>query len=233
MSEDTKDKSYHAVRLFGEEAVSIATNQSIKPTSKLVHFVRHAQGLHNAAADIDHDNYLKEEYEDCALTPLGIDQCKTLNSTLLANGVAKTAQALLLSPMRRTIQTASYCFPNHMNNIPFVALESLRERSGLHPCDRRRPVHELQTYYAHVDFSMMQDDIDPLYRPERETPDIVFARCRKFMIDLASRPETELIVVGHSGYFDHLFETVVLAENDKTVVRFNNCELRSFVIDFD
>jgi hypothetical protein len=40
--------------------------------SKIVHFVRHAQGHHNVAGLLDPVNgYLKDEFEDAGLTELG------------------------------------------------------------------------------------------------------------------------------------------------------------------
>ncbi|KHG16416.1 Drebrin [Gossypium arboreum] len=41
---------------------------------KTLHLVRHAQGVHNVAGEIDHAAYSSEEYFDAHLTPLGWQQ---------------------------------------------------------------------------------------------------------------------------------------------------------------
>ena len=49
-----------------------------------------------------------------------------------------TPELLVVSPMTRTLQTASFSFPNLVDNCPWLAIEDIREASGFHPCDRRQ-----------------------------------------------------------------------------------------------
>jgi hypothetical protein len=85
------------------------------------------------------------------LTERGIKQCKALAHD--PPSCIETAQLLVVSPMQRTLQTATYSFPSLMGKIPWVACELIRERSGLHPCDRRRNLEE----YKHLDKDRAED----------------------------------------------------------------------------
>jgi broad specificity phosphatase PhoE len=202
-------------------------------SSKRVHFIRHALGMHNLVGEVDHSAYLFEENEDAMLAPFGIQQCVEVSGSKEIAQKLQRVETVLISPMRRTIQTANYCFPYLVNKIPWIGSELLRERSGLHPCDRRRPITELSKYYPHVDFSTITNDHDTLYSDDREPDDVVNARCRAFMEHLSQRKEKELIVVGHSSYFDQLFTQIVKVENAREeYVRFKNCEMRSLIIKF-
>eukprot|EP00960_Hanusia_phi_P043108 755867-Hanusia_phi.AAC.1 len=101
--------------------------------------------------------------------------------------------------------------------------------SGKHPCDSRRPVHELIQDFPHVRFSsssslnihkLRTDQVnftlipagdDPhLCRPEncppREPDADVDVRVKRFLEFLASRPEKEILVVSHSSFLARMFE---------------------------
>lgn len=162
-------------------------------------------------------------------------QCYNLYNELKGNEVIIQANAVLTSPMRRTCQTATYSFPLLMNKIPWIALESLRETTGLHPCDRRRPRDELQLYYPHINFNQINDNMDPLYDKYelREPFADVELRCLRFMTYLANCSDKNIIVVSHSSYLYTLFTSVIKVMNDSNEYfeGFKNCEIRSFVID--
>lgn len=208
-------------------------DNTLPESSKRVHFIRHALGMHNVVGEVDHTAYLLEANEDAMLAPYGIQQCAEVSISKEIASKLSRVETILISPMRRTIQTANYCFPYLLNKIPWIGSELLRERSGLHPCDRRRPISELEKYYPHVDFSSIASDRDTLYTDERESDDTVNERCKAFMEHLSQRKEKELIVVGHSAYFDQLFTQIVNTENSREqYIRFKNCEMRSFIIHF-
>ena len=213
-----------AARLTAEGTVAATTSSS----KKVIHLVRHAQGEHNVAGEEDYTFYQKEEYADAALTNKGVKQCQSLAAI---HGIT-TAELLVVSPMTRTLQTATISFPSLVGKFPWLALESVREQSGFHPCDRRRTVSEYTTEFQHVDFSLVGDDEDPLYHlhaNEREPDMHVAERSRQFFSWLRHRKEKEIIVVTHSAFLRHTFSNVVDAEEDDT--QFANCELRSYVID--
>ena len=219
------DSSYHGFRKVHNDK---KTNNL-----KTIHFVRHAEGHHNVAGKQNPlFGYLREDLEDATLTPHGIEQCHQLHDE--SKSMIEGAQLLLVSPLNRTLQTATYSFPQLQDKIPWIALESIREQTGLHPCDRRKPVSEHSKTYTHIDFSTMIDNEDKLYSQYslREPRSDVTTRAREFMSWLEHRPETEIIVVSHCGYLRNLFENVIKSTDSNDRTDFKNAELRTFVIDF-
>ncbi|KAE8653928.1 Phosphoglycerate mutase-like protein 2 [Hibiscus syriacus] len=73
---------------------------------KTLHLVRHAQGIHNVAGDIDFSNYLSEEFFDAHLTPLGWQQVDNLRKHVHETGLSKKIELVIVSPLLRTLQTA-------------------------------------------------------------------------------------------------------------------------------
>lgn len=146
-----------------------------------------------------------------------------------------SAQLLVVSPLNRTMQTASIAFPQLKGKIPWIALENLREQTGLHPCDRRRSISEHKEQYQHIDFSNVADDKDPLYWKYRlrEPKSDVAIRALRLMDWLKERPEKEIIVVTHHGYLLQLLGEVVHTGNPGAdAVDFKNCEMRTFIVQF-
>ena len=154
----------------------------------------------------------------------------------MSENFAKQPDLLVVSPMRRTLATASIGFGDLIGSMPWVAHESLREQAGYHPCDRRRPISELRESYNHVDFSLIQHNKDPLYyhQPGRETAENVTERAFDFFKWLDSRTEKEIVVVTHSAFLHSMFKSVVeidlLTEGDRCGI-FANCEMKSYHVD--
>ena len=124
-----------------------------------------------------------------------------------------------------------------MGRIPWIAIESVRERTGLHPCDNRSTVTEYKKRFPQVDFSEINSDDDPLYDKYflREPEEDIIVRVKSFLDWLGKRPEREIIVVTHDGYLKTALTKVI----DSTqlnpggeFVRFDNCEMRTFVMIF-
>lgn len=206
-----------------------------KSRTKTIHFVRHAEGHHNVAGRKDPVfGYLREDLEDPTLTNHGIQQCKDLGKVSV--DIVKNAQLVVVSPMNRTMETASHCFPQLVGKVPWVAMENVREQTGLHPCDRRKDITVHKETFHHIDFSNIVNDKDPLYSKYRfrEPNADIAVRARHFMRWLKERPETELIVVSHHHYLQVMFHDIIRsAEPAKDDVDFKNCELRTFVVKFE
>lgn len=149
----------------------------------------------------------------------------------------KNTELLLVSPMRRTLATATLSFPGYIGGIPWIAHELLREMAGFHPCDRRRPISEHKVSYPHVDFSCIIHNEDPLYYSQvgRESPESVTKRTRDFFAWLGARSEGEILIVSHSAYFHNMFKNVLdadLALEHGKCGTFKNCEMKSYCITF-
>lgn len=211
----------------------VAYPLSLHGKHKIIHFVRHAEGEHNAANKKDPINgYLREDLEDAFLSELGKTQCEECRDSY--REMVKQAELVVVSPMHRALQTATLTFPHLIGQIPWVSVESVRERTGHHPCDRRRPLSEHKAAYEHVNFSLIESEQDPLYGPcggKQEPSEWVYKRCQEFIDWVGARPETNIIMVGHSAFIKHLFDGVLVIHGRENP-KLKNCEMRSVVIPF-
>ncbi|XP_062176591.1 LOW QUALITY PROTEIN: phosphoglycerate mutase-like protein 1 [Alnus glutinosa] len=200
--------------------------------------VRHAQGIHNVDGDKSYKAYLRPEYFDAHLTPLGWEQIDNLRKHVHASGLSKRIELVITSPLMRTIQTAVGVFGGEgytdrmdvlplmvanagnsgraaissLNCPPIAAVELCREHLGVHPCDRRRNISDYQFLFPAVDFSLIETDEDILWKADiRETKEEVASRGLKFMNWLWTRKEKEIAIVTHSGL---LFHTLSSFGND-------------------
>lgn len=247
-----------AVRLF-----SLNNKNYNSATSKIVHFIRHAEGTHN----LNEEQSKLPLHFDATLTPKGIQQCKTLaQSTVKLN-----VDAVLVSPLTRCLETARISFPHLYDNtatadsdsnndndgVPFIAHEEWRETVNF-LCDSRRTKQTLIESYPRVNFDCITHDIDPIWKhyeekfgcykthtTKRESDDAsaLYERSQSAWKVLLERSEKNLALVGHSAFFRHNFmpyfeELEGLVEYGDEDVRklmcsegFENCELRSIVVD--
>lgn len=222
---------------------------------KILHLVRHAQGVHNVASEISHDNLLSDEFFDARLSPLGWNQVDNLRKHVQASGLSKRIDLVITSPLLRTMQTAVGVFGGeaHKNDVvngapnlmvknagnsgrpaisslsspPFMAVELCRERLGRHPCDKRRSVSEYRSLFPAIDFSQIKSNEDKLWKANvRENNDELAVRGQEFLNWLWTRKEKEIAIVTHSGFLSQFYP---LVEREKGT-QFANCELRSVVI---
>lgn len=205
----------------------------VKSHEKVIHFQRHATGWHNVYGEEKYEEYLREDLEDATLSDGGVSECADV-----PEGSASGAQLLLVSPMRRTLQTATLSFPHLKHKIPWLALECLREVTGMHPCDRRLPIPVHAESHGHVDFSLIEDVQDPMYHKyteakTREPDDDVKLRCHEFLAFLQSRPEMEVVVCTHSAYLRVLFNHTFTDQGPEHRAKYRNCEIRSYVVSFE
>ncbi|KAF5455922.1 hypothetical protein F2P56_025450 [Juglans regia] len=186
--------------------------QSLYPLHrcKTLHLVRHAQGIHNVEGEKNHDAYLSYDFFDAQLSPLGWKQLHNLRKHVQACGISKSIDLVIVSPLLRTMQTAVGVFGGEaeaytdgvnvpplmvantgnsghpaissLNRPPFVAVELCRERLGVHPCDKRQSIREYRPLFPAIDFSLVENDDDILWKPDiRETNEEVADRGQKFL----------------------------------------------------
>uniref|UniRef100_A0A7C8YDX0 Phosphoglycerate mutase-like protein 1 n=2 Tax=Opuntia streptacantha TaxID=393608 RepID=A0A7C8YDX0_OPUST len=197
---------------------------------KTIHLVRHAQGVHNIEGEKNYKAYMKPEYFDAPLTPLGWQQVDNLRQHVRASGLHKRIELVITSPLLRTMQTAVGVFGGEgytdrmdvvplmvanagnsyrsaissLNCPPIMAVELCREHLGVHPCDKRRTIQEYQLLFPAIDFSLIETDEDAMWKADvRETKAEVAARGMKFMNWLCTRKEQEIAIVTHSGFLLH------------------------------
>ncbi|CAM9156015.1 unnamed protein product [Ascophyllum nodosum] len=197
--------------------------------AKTIHFIRHAEGTHNkGAAEYGPGIYLNEEYADARLTEVGKEQCAKLKAD---NPGLKETKLVVISPLSRAIQTALLSI-EQVEGVPWIALECARERSGNHPCDRRRPVHELKEDFPTIIFDNIDEGEDKLYDAnERESEESLMKRAKNLLDWLSGRTETNIVVVTHGVLLTCFFNEVLMAPAN-LAKRFENGELRTLNMEF-
>lgn len=212
---------------------------------KTIHLVRHGQGHHNVAGEVDGDSaFLSPKYTDASLTPIGWRQVESLRHHLASTPAAPTIDLVVSSPLMRTLQTACGVFGgervkngeerplmesgaegNPLGTLsslgcpPFVATELCREHMGVHWCDKRRDISFYRPLFQGVDFSEVATDEDTWWELEhRETTAELAARSQKFVAWLLGRSEKNIAVVSHSGFLIQLLAAFG-ADCDPTVAK--------------
>lgn len=196
---------------------------------RIIHFIRPAEGYHNINRD-----YKNPLHIDAELTPNGIAQCEILSTKLQQDDVS--VDCIISSPMRRTLQTASFSFQhliqNQTTSVPIVACEHWRETVN-YLCDVRLTKSDLikifETYVAHIDFSAIEHEHDPIWKKyekrygshdtftkhrESDDDDHLTERSRLAWKFIADRPSQEksIAVVSHSAFLMHVFTRLGLVQ---------------------
>lgn len=177
----------------GDKNVNNNANDKRRHT-KVVHFVRHAEGFHNV-----NQNYRSKENLDARLTPLGIQQCQALarriqnandkndSSEAHLYHLRQSTELIVTSPLSRCIQTALLSFeplllpPSSLSSSPLplplqearegsiriVAHEAIRETVNYN-CDRRRLLTDIASEHGHLDYSHVPTNHDAIWKSYQE-----------------------------------------------------------------
>mmetsp|Transcript_20239 Transcript_20239/g.29629 ORF Transcript_20239/g.29629 Transcript_20239/m.29629 type:complete len:200 (+) Transcript_20239:2-601(+) len=142
-------------------------------------------------------------------------------------------QLVVLSSNCRAIQTGLIAFEHLLEStdndddrntnananpskpVPFIAHEMVREETGVHVCDKRRPKSQQQLDFPQVNFDLVITEEDELFRTDRrENKMEIGERIYKFLDWLAQRSEDHVAVSSHSGWLMTLFNGVVECTDD-------------------
>jgi len=176
-------------------------------TSKLVVFVRHAEGLHNAAHEENEKLFWSEMWNspklwDAPLTDLGKEQSRLLGEELMNEGV--NVDLVVVSPLTRTLQTAALSFGAVDPMVPMLACETCRERIAVYASEGRSKTSDLVVHWPKVNFSEVVSEEDPMFE-HKETDEAVGERALLFLDWLMKRPEERIAVVSHSVFLQQLY----------------------------
>lgn len=145
--------------------------------------------------------YTNEEHTDASLTQRGRLQASAASASLLITA----PEIVFVSPLSRTLQTATIATYKACLHVPLVAEEALRERNGVHYCDKRSAKEDIINLYRSVDFSNIASGPDALFSMKRETEDELAYRGKQFFWSLKDRPEKSIAVFSHSSF---LYNTI-------------------------
>ena len=121
----------------------------------------------------------------------------------------------------------SYNFQRDITPVPFLAHEMVREETGVHVCDKRRPKSQQVKEFPMIDFGLITSEEDLLFRTDRrESKAEIGDRIYQFMEWLSEREETCIGISSHSGWLLTAFNGVFECE-DSLKAWFQTGELRS------
>ncbi|CAJ1961402.1 unnamed protein product [Sphenostylis stenocarpa] len=221
---------------------------------KTIHLVRHGQGIHNVEGDKNYDAYMKSEYFDAHITPLGWQEVNNLRKHVHDSGIMKRIDLVIVSPLLRTLQTAVGVFGGEGYTDSTDALPLMVENAGNSSCAAISSLNCPSIVAVELCRErLIESNEDTWWKTDvRETQEELAARGLKFMNWLGSRKEKEIAIVTHRaflfhtlsafGNYSHLLEKEKLSKpyssffnsggNNRLVIlcSFANCELRSVVI---
>ncbi|GAB4171655.1 MAG: hypothetical protein OHK0024_07940 [Thalassobaculales bacterium] len=149
--------------------------------------VRHGQSWFNF-----HFNTTRQDpgIPDPGLTPTGRDQAAAAAEMLRPAGLAR----LLVSPYRRTLETASIIA--EILDLP-IAVEPLVHEMAAFSCDIGTPASELGRLWPDLDFSHLEET----WWPAREETSHLEARCRRFAARAEEIADRHAVgVITHWGF---------------------------------
>ena len=154
--------------------------------------------------------YVQPEITDAPLTQKGRNQAKA--AQVLIQSLEHQPELVVLSSNCRALQTGIIAF-SHLQTTPFLAHELLREETGVHICDKRRPKSQQMTEFPQVNFDHVETEEDELFQPHRrESKMEIGERIYKFMEWLSLRKEKNVGIASHSGWLLMAFNGVLECE---------------------
>ena len=160
---------------------------------------------------------------DPKLTHTGIEQAKQLQEIIvdLYENDRNSIDCIVFSPMQRALMTGNIACEKlfaklqceDKAKIPaLIALECIRERYGIHICDRRRSIDIIRKEYPNIDFdSDFKFPEDSLHAEhERETHEHLIFRGYQFLEWLNRQHNFKSVLVfSHSSYLMNMFNAVL------------------------
>lgn len=186
---------------------------------KVVHLVRHAQGLHNLPPE--EENALKHDPD---LTEQGKQDCLVLRDSFPHQ---ESIDLLCASPMRRGIQTAHLVFkPVIDRGLKILALPDAQE-GWKDPANTGTEEAQLKAEFGteYVDWSLVHDGWQSKEGKNASDPASLMARATRLLKWLYERPEQDIAIVGH-GYFTHYLTGGVDKDGNQTSK--SRCSIRVF-----
>ena len=76
-------------------------------------------------------------------------------------------EMVVVSSQCRAIQTGLLAFDHLVRKVKFIAHEDVRECTGVHTCDKRRPKRLQEKEFPMVDFTQIKSEEDGLFMDDR------------------------------------------------------------------
>lgn len=228
---------------FKENLEEVLSNHKNPHHIKVLYFIRHAEGTHNAkekevgSARWKAEFVRSEDFLDGELTPFGVTDAQAKGRPAISAELTKGMphiERVVVSPLSRTIQTAQNFFAEDQAPRPFIAMEQCREILGVETCNKRRPLSELRRKFPDVDFgyrgAVMQDEEDAMWSPTHaESREEIQSRALQFLAQLYREvPERYVAVVSHFWFIEAVGAIAL-----KKPVEARRCECIPIVLQLD
>ncbi|KAF5978929.1 hypothetical protein FBULB1_5957 [Fusarium bulbicola] len=153
-------------------------------------------------------SYNQWSLPDPPLTEKGQEQCAHLRENLISTFSDKIGNtddvAIVVSPMRRTMQTAMLALGWLVERGVKIEGNADWQENSSKPCDTGSPLSSISPSFTQVNLS----SVDPLW-PDKTSPSAerywytkksILARGQRALDDLKQRPEKLIFVVSHAGF---------------------------------
>ena len=191
----------------------------------VIYLARHGQGYHNVMESLVGtaaweatwarlDGNEEMTWADAHLTEYGLRQARDLNAfwkNAFSTEKVPMPERYYTSPLIRCLETVDGSFSglDQPDDRPFRPLikEKLRERLGVHTCDRRSTLSSIKAVYPGYEIEAGFVEEDGLWDPEvRESLDAHVVRTKVLLDDIFSNePGTFISVTAHSGTIHALY----------------------------
>jgi len=214
----------------GEAMHNIEERHAKKRASEEAEGLGHSKGdeAHKAMCEAARVAVLEnEEFRDASLSEAGIREaiiCEEQLQKLAKTLGLKQPGEVLVSPLQRTLQTASAMFPKHEK---VCVCELLRERRTGRPCDDSHPSTAQDPSFANMDWWSLMNPLTPLPEQGTVVEDVAMLRRRTGQLAdvLHECSEETICIITHKGYLREL-ERGPLGR--PAAAEFGNCEVRVY-----
>jgi broad specificity phosphatase PhoE len=185
---------------------------------KIFYLIRHGQGVHNVKEkEVGREDWEKYwsrlsgdgamVWEDAELTGEGEKQAEAI-AAVFRTGEVPVPDAIYSSPLRRCLRTTEIAYKNVLERRKGVVKEKLRERLGVHTCDKRSARSYIATVHPSFEIEEGFTEEDELWKEDvRESLDEHVVRATQLLGDIFERGDSGVIVslTAHSGALMALF----------------------------
>ena len=165
--------------------------------------IRHGYSYHNKIfKEYGIDAYQMAECYNSSLLRSGIMEANHLLNTEI--DTFKNIDIVLVSPLTRTLQTASILFNGLNKNI--VALDILKEYpNGLETPNKRKRKSKLIEDFPEINFEKLTTERDETWNPKRlENMEELTIRIKEFKEYVSNMTEQNICIIGHNNVLSSL-----------------------------
>lgn len=183
--------------------------------SPILHCIRHGEGFHNL-------NQENRQIHDPSLTDKGREQCRASCKAFPFHG---NVELILVSPLRRTIQTALLVLePEFAKGMCALAVPDAQEVSA-DPCGRGSGPDEIEKEFPNrVDFRRVKEGWNSKDGRWEVVNESLEQRTRDLRRFIRARPEKEIALVCHGEIMHHFEENLIDKSNDPDSKSSQRCE---------